>query len=444
MKVAVSYREIWRISWPIMLSSMANTVINFTDIAFVSRVSQTALAASALGGVYYFLLVMVVTAIGIGGQIVISRKAGEGRRNDIGDTFDHSFLLMFCVAFLMALCIYLPTPYLLPVIINDQEIALAVQEYLFARGWGLISMGVLIAFRSFYTGIAMTRIISYTTLLMMISNILLNYTFVFGHFGFQPMGLAGAGLASALAETLATVYAVMYAAFHHELKSFQLFRFKKVRRTPVLSLVRISAPLVMQNLLSMGAWFFFFILIEKVGETELAVSNVVRGVYMVLMTPVWGFSQASNSMVSNLIGQRREQEVLLLVGKICRFSFFSGLVGIIAGILLAKPLLSLSTSEPDIVNASVDSYYMICLATLFFSVAMVLLSAISGTGKTFAAMNIEIICLLAYLIYAVVFTRFLTAPLFIIWGAEVVYWSMMGILSFQYLRTGKWRGGASF
>lgn len=441
MKVLVSYQEIWRISWPIMLSSMANTVINFTDIAFVSRVSQTALAASALGGVYYFLLVMVITAVGIGGQIIISRKAGEDDRNQIGYTFDHSFLLMLSVALLMSFCIYFPTPYLLPAIIDDSQIAIAVNDYLFARGWGLVPMGVLISFRSFYTGISTTRIISYTTFLMMISNVVLNYAFVFGHLGFQPMGLAGAGLASAVAETLAAVYAVIYSFYHREIKLFRLFRFGNLSLDPVRLLLKISAPLVMQNLLSMGAWFFFFLLIEKVGEVELAVSNVVRGVYMVLMTPVWGFSQASNSMVSNLIGQKREGKVLLLVRKICSLSLLTGSIGIMMGLLLAKPLLQLTTSQTEILEASYDSYSVVCIATLLFSVSMVLLSAISGIGKTLSAMNIEIICLLAYIIYAVVFTLILPASLFVIWGAEVVYWALMGILSFLYLRSGKWRGG---
>ena len=111
------------------------------------------------------------------------------------------------------------------------------------------------------------------------------------------------------------------------------------------------------------------------------------------------------------------------------------------GLLLAKPLLQLTTSQTEILKASYDSYYVVCIATLLFSVSMVLLSAISGTGKTLSAMNIEIICLLAYIIYAVVFTLILPASLFVIWGAEVVYWALMGILSFLYLRSGKWRGG---
>ena len=58
MEAAKHYFLIWRIAWPIILSSLANTVINFTDVAFVARVGEKELAASALGGVFYFILVI--------------------------------------------------------------------------------------------------------------------------------------------------------------------------------------------------------------------------------------------------------------------------------------------------------------------------------------------------------------------------------------------------
>lgn len=440
MKVEVSYRDIWKISWPIMLSSMANTVINFTDVAFASRLGETALAASALGGVFYFLLLMVGMAIGIGAQIIISRKAGEREESVIGRTFDNSFVVMMAVSALMVFFIYVPAPWLLQWLIRDAAVLAAVKSYLFARGWGLIPMGVLVALRSFYTGIATTRIISYTTITMMASNVVLNYAFVFGHWGAPAWGLAGAGFASALAETLAAAYAIMYALFHHEIRWFRLFRFEEIRLRTMRTLLTISGPIILQNFFSMSAWFLFFVLIEKVGSRELAVSNVVRGIYMVLMTPVWGFAQAANSMVSNLIGQKREDEVGELVRKIAGFSLLVGGISILLSMIFATPMLQLSTADAGIIADSYTSFYMVCIATLFFSVAMILLSAISGTGKTMAAMNIEIVCLAVYIVYAVLFTLVVPASLVVVWGAEVAYWCCIGLISFLYLRSGKWKG----
>ncbi|MFN8153171.1 MAG: MATE family efflux transporter [Bacteroidia bacterium] len=439
MKIEVSYSQIWKISWPIMLSSMANTVINFTDVAFVSRVGEIELAASALGGVFYFLMVMISTGIGIGSQILIARNAGEGRKQAIGSVFDNGFLVMMAITLIMLALLFLFIPYLLPAIIRNDQVASSVLTYLFARGLGLLPMGVLVSLRSFYTGITLTRIISYTTLTMMLSNLVLNYALVFGHFGFPALGLEGAGLASAIAELLAAVYAVVYSFYHHEIKEFRLFRFEAISKSEIKNVLQISSPIVLQNLLSMGSWFLFFILIEKIGERELAVSNVVRSVYMVLMTPIWGFSQTANSMVSNLIGQKRDNEVLVLVRKIAGMSLAIGTICIVFSLLFSKPLFLLSTSDLNLITESTGSFYVVCVGTFFFSLAMIYLSAVSGTGQTRAAMNIEIVCLMAYILYAVYFTIVSPSSLEIVWCAEALYWLMMGLISWFYLRSGKWR-----
>ena len=81
------------------------------------------------------------------------------------------------------------------------------------------------------------------------------------------------------------------------------------------TIMDLSLPLVVQNLLSMGSWFIFFVFIEKIGKHQLAISNIVRGAYMINMTPIWGFSVAANSMISNIIGQSKQDEVFVLLKK---------------------------------------------------------------------------------------------------------------------------------
>jgi putative MATE family efflux protein len=442
MKVSISYSEIWRISWPIMLSSMANTVINFTDVAFVSRIGEKELAASALGGIFYFLLVMISVAIGIGTQILIARRAGEDRHAEIGTVFDNGFLMLMVFAVLMSGLLYLFVPGLIPLIVDDPEVATAVVDYLYARGWGLIFMTGLVALRSLYTGITMTRIITYTTVVMMVLNVILNYAFVIGGMGVEPMGIFGSGLASAISETVAALYAVVYTLSRSILKEFQLFKFRTISRKEMAQIFSLSAPIVLQHVLSMGSWFLFFVFIEKLGSRDLAVSNVVRSIYMVLMTPIWGFAQTSNSMVSNIIGQDKMQEVLALVKKITIMSLAIGLMGIVAGIAGRELLFSLSSADTQLMEEAVSSFYMVCLATFFFSVSMVFLSAVSGTGSTTAAMLIEVVCLVVYVLYAYIFTLVWQQPLEIVWIAEVIYWVMMGVISYAYLKSGKWKVNA--
>ncbi|MFM8950269.1 MAG: MATE family efflux transporter, partial [Bacteroidota bacterium] len=88
MKVGINYKNIWEISYPIILGGLANTLLNLTDTAFVSRLGETELASMALTTIYYFVIVMIAISIGVGIQILMSRRAGEGDRDEIGKIFD--------------------------------------------------------------------------------------------------------------------------------------------------------------------------------------------------------------------------------------------------------------------------------------------------------------------------------------------------------------------
>ncbi len=75
---------------------------------------------------------------------------------------------------------------------------------------------------------------------------------------------------------------------------------------------------MMQNFFSMASWLAFFLFIEKLGESALAVSNIIRSFYVILMIPMWGFGSATNTLVSNLIGRGKQAEVMSLVMKVVR------------------------------------------------------------------------------------------------------------------------------
>src|SRR5205814_5215547 len=114
-------------------------------------------------------------------------------------------------------------PSFMHLVVQSKPIADAAIQYLKARSWSLPFMMMLVSLRCFYTSITLTRIITYTTVLMMLLNVFFGYLLVFGNFGFPRLGIAGAGLASGIAETLAALYAFFYTQFRSSLKKFKLF-----------------------------------------------------------------------------------------------------------------------------------------------------------------------------------------------------------------------------
>ena len=95
MKVQITNKEIWRIALPIMLGNMAQTIINFTDTAFLGHLGVIALGASMLAGLFYFVFTTIATGFAIGIQIIIARRFGEGNHGRIGVIFQHGSVFVF-------------------------------------------------------------------------------------------------------------------------------------------------------------------------------------------------------------------------------------------------------------------------------------------------------------------------------------------------------------
>ncbi len=439
MKVTATYKNIWDISYPIILGSLATTVLNLTDTAFIARVGETELGAVAITSVFYFVIIMVGMALGTGAQILMSRRAGEGNHIEIGKLFDHSFLMLSVLGVITAVILFFLSGDFFELILSSPQIIDACNEYMDVRIYGIIFTMASIPFRSFYIAISKTRIITYSSVLMLVLNVLLDYLLIFGNFGFPEMGLAGAALASVIAECISLGYLMIYSELKHEFRDFRLFRFLEPQFQRVRAIVHLSSPVILQNVLSMGSWFIFFVLIEHMGEHELAISNVVRATYMVLMTPIWGFASATNSMVSNIIGQNKTHEVKDLVTKIMILGMFTTLIIFAISIISPRWLLGIITPDIRLINDSLNCFYIVSAAMLVLTISIIMLNTIFGTGNTRAAMVIEIFNITIYLIYVYLCAIVWDASIETVWLSEILYWSLMGLLAALYLKFGDWK-----
>ena len=94
-------KQIWSVSYPILLSLLAQNVINVTDTAFLGHVSEVALGASAMGGLFYICVFTIAFGFSTGSQIVIARRNGEGRYSDVGPVMIQGIMFLFVMALLL-------------------------------------------------------------------------------------------------------------------------------------------------------------------------------------------------------------------------------------------------------------------------------------------------------------------------------------------------------
>ena len=94
MKTQITNKEIWSIAIPIMLGNLAQTIINFTDTAFLGHLGVIELGASMLAGLFYFVFTTIATGFAIGIQIITARRFGEGNYGRVGVIFEHGSIFV--------------------------------------------------------------------------------------------------------------------------------------------------------------------------------------------------------------------------------------------------------------------------------------------------------------------------------------------------------------
>ena len=94
-------KQIWNVSYPIFLSLLAQNIINVTDTAFLGRVGEVELGASAMGGLYYICVFTIAFGFSTGSQIVMARRNGERRYSDVGPVMIQGVFFLLALAAVM-------------------------------------------------------------------------------------------------------------------------------------------------------------------------------------------------------------------------------------------------------------------------------------------------------------------------------------------------------
>lgn len=437
MKTQISNKEIWSIALPIMLGNMAQTIINFTDTAFLGRLGVIALGASMLAGLFYFVFTTIATGFAIGIQIIIARRFGEGNHGRIGVIFQHGSIFVLILGLILFSILYIFSDHLLLWLIDSPNIYDASLEYIKYRQFGIIFVCFNFLYRALYVGISNTKVITYSTIIMAVVNIFLDYCLIFGNFGFPEMGIGGAALASFCAEVSAFTFFTVYSYITLRNKDYGMFKLHKLESELMGRILKLATPTMIQKLFSFSIWFIFFILIEKMGETATGISSIVRSVYMILITPCFAFATTTNTVVSRIIGEGHSDQVFSTINKILKNCLLCTIPIMILVAIFPIQIARIYTDDLNLAQLVVPSIYVICFGTIFQSIGNAYFEAVSGTGNTSAALYLEAVILVIYVAFIWAMTH-LTTRVELVWTAEILYGALLGILCGIYMKFAKW------
>ena len=435
-----THRDIIRISFPILISLLMEQLIGMTDTAFLGRVGEVELGASAIAGVFYVVVFMVAFGFSIGAQILIARRNGEQHYAEIGTLFYQGLYFQLGLATALFLLCWLLMPLLLPLLVSSSHVCEAALSYLNARIFGFFFSFSALMFRAFLVGTVQTRTLTLNSIVMVLCNVGFNYLLIFGHCGLPALGITGAAIGSSLAEGVSLLFFVVYTCRHIDLDRYGLRRIPRFDPHALRRMLSISVWTMIQNFVSLSTWFLLFLYIEHLGERPLAATNIIRSVSGLLFMVTMAFASTCESLVSNLIGAGHHQEVSSSIRQHILLGYGFVIPMAIGMCLFPLQILSIYTDIAELQQAAVPSLYVLCTAYLLLVPANVYFHAVSGTGNTRTALALELSTLVFYVAYITYIVAIRRCDVAIAWTSEHFYSVCILTLSYLYIRSNRWQG----
>ncbi len=438
LKVSVNNKQILSIALPITLAILIPQINLLTNSIFLGHFDPKSLGHAGITGVFYLIFAVAGNGLNNALQTVFSRNAGSGNSENFKIILTQGIRISLQFAAICILFTWLIAPFIMKQV-ADPAAYPQEMSFLKIRILGLPFLYMFQMGNAFLVASLNSRYLMIGFIFEALVNILFDYLLIWGHFGFPKMGFNGAAMASVLAEVtgmLVVFTVIIFTGLRKKYGLLNSFAFNKVFNKDIL---KVSVPLISQYIISVTTWLVFFILIEKKGDQAKQVSNVMRNVFGLAGVFVWAFASTTSSMVSNLMGQQREDQVIRLVKRISMWSILFCACMVLLLNIFPYVFFRLFGQPDAFVEAGIPVIRMVSVAIMFMSIANIWLNAVTGTGKTKVNLAIEIVAISLYLGYTWYFMKVNYVSLAVAWSNELIYWGSIFIMSSVFIYGGKWR-----
>ncbi len=436
-----TWRNIWYMSWPMLLVMFFNFLVGLTDIYVAGFLGPEIQAIVGFVGQLYFFIIIVANAISIGTVAIVSRAVGAGNFEDALSTARQS--LVFGLACALALTVA-------GLIFKDHIISLAgfsgnirqiALDFFVIFAFTLAPNYIVILANAIFRAGGEVKLSLLAMFYISLINIALNFLLVFGLFSFQGLGYRGIALATATAMTAGTI--ICFILFR---KSQWKNIFSGMRHVSVDLLRKIfllSWPAALIQISWNAGNIFLYNILSRLHEGNItamaALTNGLR-IEAVIYLPVFALHMAASVLTGQNLGAGESARAEKIGWKIS----FSGVAFVsfmaLPVFIWAGALSSTVAQDQHVVAETIRYLRITMLSEPFMAISVILGGCLMGAGDTKGAMIVIVSTLwivrlpLAYLLAVVAGYG---APG--VWASMVISMFFQGIAMTVRFRNGQWK-----
>jgi len=376
---------------PVVLASVAQTLMGLVDTLMVGRLGETPIAAVGLATLLFSAVATTLKALDVAAQTFTARRVGAGRSDEVGAILATALSCSLVLGALLSLVGMLWPDAMLRLVSADPEIHRLGGRYLVFRYAGLVPLLVLFMLRGVFDGIGWTRVGMVVGVGMNLLNVLLNWVLIFGKLGAPQLGVAGAALASSISAVVAAVAIVIFGLRPTVRKRFRFFARGNLQPGLLGPFLRVGWPPALQTFGIIVLILLFFFVLGKISTLAVAAGNVVMRIASLSLMPGIGVAIAVQTLVGQALGRGdRGTAVRTGWGGVVLALLLMGWMGMLF-VAIPETLLRAFSSSDRLIAAGIPILRLTGVAQLLAAVGAPLGGALRGAGATRQVMVVDVL-----------------------------------------------------
>jgi putative MATE family efflux protein len=369
-----------RLALPVVLASVAQTLMGLVDTLMVSRLGTAEIAAVGLATLLFSALATSLKSLDVAVQTITARRDGQGRGGEVGGVLGTALAIVTLAGLPVAVGGWFVPGLGMHLVTTDPEVRQLGAAYYAVRCAGLLPLLWFFQMRGCADGLGRTRLGMLTGVGMNLLNVLLNWVLIFGALGAPALGVRGAALASALSSAVAALALFLILLRPSLRRPHRLFGRGSVRRDLVAPLLRTGWPPALQALGLVGGLVVFSGILGHIGTVAVAAGNIAMRIAALTIMPAMGVGVAVQTLVSRSLGAR-DPRGAWHVG-LAGVGLAAATMAVVGAVFVAAPgaLLDPFAVAPDVRAAGRTVLRLTALGQVLAAAGLVFAGVLRGAG----------------------------------------------------------------
>lgn len=430
-----SLTKILSISIPAAFKHLLDMLQVLIDLIMIGSLGVAALAAVGLGLQFLMVLNVVMTLYVVGGNAVIARHIGSRRFHRANIVFFNLFILAMLLSIFALLVGYAWSEQFYLWMGTGKEVARLGDSYFGTLSWGMPFIFLDALFFNVLSAAGKTQASLYIKIASAGLNILLNYALIFGHFGFDAMGVQGAAIATVISYAFNVgIYALLISRDSSVLRFYLYFSLSSLK-----SVFKVGLPASLERLITVSAFMVFVMVISKYGTEALAGYQVGLRIEGLAFMPGFGFSIAAMALVGQSLGAKNSTAAYndtITITKIA--ALFMGFVGVFL-VFFPEFFAQFFTQDEKTIELASLYLRLVGLSQVPLAVTFVLSGALRGAGATKTTLMINVGSLIFLRVLPSLFISTITEDIFWIYLVMITETFVKGGIFWYIFAQGRWK-----